>query len=367
MNGVTPLHLAAARGEKVLIKRLLQHGAKRDIGNRLNNKTAIMVAADCGQAGSVRVLLKEGASPLEPRAKGKATPLHFAAHGGNVEVMRLMLDKLPEFGYKEGEEIVDSNGLTPLMIAAVEGHADIVAELADRKFGSLDYKIPDLETTAIIGAAYHGKLDVIKVLLAKGADLSDSISIAVDAARKKNHQDVLEYLISQRKMSKKKTKPTLHYAVANSTGPATRGLLKTLISQGAPVNEVDSNGAMPLHTAASRGEEIMVKTLLAHKAARDGLHSVNGRTPIWLAASAGHANVVKILLENGASPLLPRDKENVSPVQAAVNNGHVAVIKMMLEKTKGSDREKAIEEARDAARSNKKTEVTDFLGTVAAS
>ena len=97
------------------------------------------------------------------------------------------------------------------------------------------------------------------------------------------------------------------------------------------------NNWTPLHFAAYRGCEEVVRTLLEHGANKDQTDN-DGDTPLHLAADWGHAEVVRILLQYGA------DKDQTSndgdtPLQLAVEgnqfayrysqNGHDEVIRLL--------------------------------------
>src|SRR3972149_11117650 len=84
-------------------------------------ETALMLAALRGDLEVVRQLLVHGA---EVNPSGNWTPLIYAAVKGSVEISRLLL----AYG-ADINATVDSNGLTALMMAAREGHADLVALL----------------------------------------------------------------------------------------------------------------------------------------------------------------------------------------------------------------------------------------------
>lgn len=89
-----------------------------------------------------------------------------------------------------------------------------------------------------------------------------------------------------------------------------------LITAGADLSCVTSNGQICLHYAASRNRVAIVETLIAAKVdvkARDNY----GSSPLHRAASVGHLKVVKLLLKAGADPNAQDKEGNTSLHMAA--------------------------------------------------
>lgn len=93
-------------------------GTRVDAPNRLN-ETALMLAALRGNLDAVKLLVKRGAEVNRPGW----TPLHYAATGGSVEVIRFLLD---QDAYIDAQS---PNLSTPLMMAARQKHPDAVRVL----------------------------------------------------------------------------------------------------------------------------------------------------------------------------------------------------------------------------------------------
>ena len=122
-QGDTPLHLAAASGDAVVIKMLLDAGARCAVNARGltplmraviqsgrqeeptkaiealasqantaggKGKTPLMVAAESGAVGAIKALLSFGANPLAKTTLGK-TALMFAAQMDSVQALSLLL------------------------------------------------------------------------------------------------------------------------------------------------------------------------------------------------------------------------------------------------------------------------------------
>jgi ankyrin repeat protein len=110
-----------------------------------------------------------------------------AALRGNVGRMKLIL----AMGASADEPACQSNRcLTPLVAAALAGHADAVQLLLDRG-ANIDRKLTRGQT-ALIDAAFNGHTDTVKLLIAKGADLNSEFDgcTALGFAKLRGHTDI---------------------------------------------------------------------------------------------------------------------------------------------------------------------------------
>ena len=130
-EGRTPLALSLEKGGAFagLTELLLDFGA--DPNGPVGGGTPLHLAAECGSARQVELLLERGANPLAKDGTGRS-PLVSAllAEGGDLEKVRLLLDAGADVNARSplwGEE-----GVTPLMAAAALAPPELVALLLDR-------------------------------------------------------------------------------------------------------------------------------------------------------------------------------------------------------------------------------------------
>lgn len=105
-GGTTPLVVASKAGHIELMKVMLNKGAKIDLNDYKERKSAIMYASIAGLTPVVQCLLDYGASVNLREGMRGMTPLMFAAVGGQEDVMVLLLGKFADLN------MIDCDGFT---------------------------------------------------------------------------------------------------------------------------------------------------------------------------------------------------------------------------------------------------------------
>ncbi|KAG2413225.1 hypothetical protein HFD88_002414 [Aspergillus terreus] len=212
-QGKTALHFAAETGQTVVARVLLAHQRSLlDIRDGIG-RTPLMCAAKGGHEAVVRTLrsTKYGPADVALRDCKKRSALWYAAHGGNVTIVQMLLDTgkldpnsadsdgLTPFAYcrthigktplylaagkrrekavhyllalsREGRVDPDSRtvfGETPLRAAAMGGHPGVVQQLLGVEGVNPD-PVDQLHRTPLIVAALYGHAEVVQLLLATG-------------------------------------------------------------------------------------------------------------------------------------------------------------------------------------------------------
>ena len=200
-KGQTALLWAVAEGHRAVVKRLVDKGA--DVLARTSaGYTPLLFAVRHGDIDSVRLFLEKGAQVNEAATDG-TTPLLMAVVRGHVDIAELLLDAKADprangtgytalhwaagtwesafaRDYRAGDwpRLVGLSGERRLrMIAALLDHGADVNVRATRfvpRFGSSAWKIHNgaspVGATPLFFAASVGDSEVIKALLARGAD-----------------------------------------------------------------------------------------------------------------------------------------------------------------------------------------------------
>ena len=163
--GVTALYIAARAGDSVATRMLLAAGADANAALPASGETVLMTAAKAGDADVIRALLTGGLDSVSLAALGEARAAARVAEGAGYS---LPANPAIDTNYADVNARERLYGRTALMIAAAEGHLDVVRLLVEA--GS-DLNIVDAEgSTALSLARSYGNLDVAALLAEAGAD-----------------------------------------------------------------------------------------------------------------------------------------------------------------------------------------------------
>ncbi len=257
-SGRTPLIVAAAAGQRDIVKLLLDRGA---LVNATNDRgaTTLHFAASRGDSTIVRMLIERGAV-VNARAIGDATPLCWASSSGRKEAAEVLIAA----GANVNAECVDL--WTPLYRAASSGNLELVRLLIDHG-ANVDMQCVEGKSP-LHNAVESGNEDIVRLLIERGSP--------VDA------RDALG-------------RSPLWMAVERGFAD----IAGLLLERGAEiyVNDFES-GQTVLHQAALRGYGDLVKLLIG-SGADPALKDATGRTPADLAVKYGNGGVARELAERG--------------------------------------------------------------------
>ncbi|XP_072759308.1 protein TANC2 isoform X4 [Anoplolepis gracilipes] len=168
---------AASQGHEAVVEYLLDMAEVIvDRPDTLIGETALTIAAANGSTATVSALLARGANPTVVNAKG-LSPLMLAAkegHWGTAE--RLLQGDLSISTYAISDEAVslleqrDPAGRTALMLAASEGYTNLIELFLDK--GSILETRDKEGLTALGWACVRGRVTVVQMLLDRGANVS---------------------------------------------------------------------------------------------------------------------------------------------------------------------------------------------------
>lgn len=171
MKGMTPLHRATERGHKETVELLLARKADVKMVDKYDHCTALHLAAERDDRKVVELLLENDADIDAADIEG-GTPLNCAVKKGNRDVVELLLAK------RAGSNVANNEDMTPLHWAASEGHQEIVEMLLDKR-ADID-PVDKYGLTPLNRAVKRGHKEVVDLLLDKGAGIA-----AVDKDGKK--------------------------------------------------------------------------------------------------------------------------------------------------------------------------------------
>lgn len=229
---------------------------------------------------------------------------------------------------------------TALYVSCYYGHQEIVKELL--AFGANPNLPARNGWSPLFVAAKKGFFDIVKMLIAQGANphiKNRNDMTPLNIAAYGGYLEIVQELINQKanvdQGDKMGAKP-LHAAVQSGK----YDVVKRLLENGADINGKTATDITPLYVASYSGNEQMVKMFLEYtppashantlKSADVNWMNKEGLTAITVAAFNGHVGIVKKLLEAGAD-LTITAKKKVTPLYAACQNGHTEVVKLLLD------------------------------------
>jgi ankyrin repeat protein len=189
-DGRTPLYLAALLGNgQAILRMLLEHGADPGL-TTLNKRTPLMVAAAAGDAEAVRLLLDAKASVNALDSAGQ-TALMMASTAGSPAVVRLLLERGAD------ARVLTKRNESALGNAGTAGNVEVVRLLLEHGADVNARNIRGYSPLMLAASSDTMPVDVVKLLLAKGADATftdDYDDTARDLAAKRGHTAVTRLL-----------------------------------------------------------------------------------------------------------------------------------------------------------------------------
>jgi ankyrin repeat protein len=179
--------------------------------------------------------------------------------------------------------ILFAAGDARLSEAAMQGNTDTVRGLLKQKV-DVDAAQGD-GTTALHWAAFKDDLEMVKMLLAAGANPK--------AATREGAITPL--------------------SMACTNGNA--GIIEALLKAGAEAGSVNANGTTALMTAAASGSADAVKVLLDRGADVKARENVHGQTALMFAAALNRHEVIKVLMAHGAEANIATSVRKVERVR----------------------------------------------------
>lgn len=305
-SGETALHRASRAGKPIAVRALLARGADPNATDGSDGTPL----ANAATRDVVAALIEAGAA-IDPPTAASSTPLTRAAMNGDVDQVRLLIDR--------GAAIDRADRFrTPLEAATSRAVVELLLERgADPKLGRV-----------LIDVIRRGELDLVERLLDLGADVnardSRSQTPAFYAAEAPAGDPILALLIARGADVDRANDlgdTALHMACKRCSLVA----VELLLAAGASVRTKSRRKMRPLHWAThgrERGEDsaALIERLLAAGAGPIDARNEWGQTALWLAVDRGDVAAARALVAAGARVDV-KDDDKLSPRMIAERAG----------------------------------------------
>ncbi|XP_016138733.1 ankyrin-3 [Sinocyclocheilus grahami] len=323
------LHIAARKDDTKAAALLLQNDHNADVESKMmvnrtteSGFTPLHIAAHYGNINVATLLLNRGAA-VDFKARNDITPLHVASKRGNANMVRLLLERGARIDAKT------KDGLTPLHCGARSGHEQVVEMLLDRGAPILSKTKNGLSPLHMATQGDH--LNCVQLLLHHDVpvdDITNDYLTALHVAAHCGHYKVAKVLVDKKANPNAKALngfTPLHIACKKNRIK----VMELLLKHGASIQAVTESGLTPIHVAAFMGHENIVTQLTNHGASSNTMN-VRGETALHMAARAGQANVVKFLVANGAD-VDAKAKDDQTPLHISSRLGKPDIVQQLLQ------------------------------------
>lgn len=271
----------------------------------------VMVATLFSDAAKVAELLKGGADPNQTDSAG-ATALMWAVP--DIEKTRRLLERGANVNARS-----TNLGRTPFLIAAgYPGSVEVLTLLLDR---GADLRAKDTAGfSALASAMVSGDLEAVRFLVARGLHPNDAPVAAVRAAFARARPGMIEFLMSHGL----KVPPDILIGAANWQSPQ---LIARWLTTGADVNaQVAPYGATPLMKAASSElADAHTVQLLLERGANPNAENTEGETALDWAIYRGDPAKKAALEKFGAIRGKGPRQQTIAPASRGVGDARLSV------------------------------------------
>lgn len=321
-RGLTPLHTAALHDSVGCLVELLEWIEDLNIQSAPedNCSTALHHAARNGHLRCLKVLIDAGAR-VDIKNKDGKTAMQIAFERGEIDCGNY-LRTMEAIKKAAREEEVSQE----LYRCCATGDLPRVKELLEEASTTTINKLYQGGSTLLYKACQGGHLEIVKLLLSRGADGSPNTITGLAplyAATQSGNDEVVRLIVQKfphliNIPSKMDKSTALHVAAGEGSDEIIKSILQVPRDgeELAPCNKIDmsvrtSNGMTALHLAAQGGFVRALEQLLdcRHKCAGPceailtvsvNATDIMGQTALQGAVTVGYRDVVKLLLKHGA-------------------------------------------------------------------
>jgi len=322
----TPLMWAVRSNQLPAARLLLEHGAKVDAATRVG-ATPPWVPPNAGGGSHGLGIIRGGWPERGSRGAipGAMTALQYAARDGHIEMARTLLDAGAHVN------LVEANGITPLLMAVTNDHMDVARLLVERGadvnaadfwgrtplFSAVEIRNRDISRTNEHGIDRAGALEMITLLLDRGANPN---------ARTKEIPPIRRWVTSLGDLTWINMIGQTPFIRASMSGDITT--MRLLLERGADPKITTVGGTTALVTAAGGNVAVQQSFVESRQSSMEAVKlclelgiDVNaanetGFTAVMGAANKGWDDILELLLKAGGR-LDVQDAQGRTPIRWA--------------------------------------------------
>ncbi|XP_067661962.1 ankyrin repeat domain-containing protein 50-like [Haliotis asinina] len=315
---------AAAERHRDVVQLLVTKGANMSLVDRFGINI-LHSACLGGDVEVVKYVLSQNTLDIDSREQCGRTAVMLAAENGHKDVVELLVDKGADLS------LVDETADNVLHCACRGGDAGVVKYILSKNRVDIDRRGLH-ELTPITMARRCKHKEVVELLLSKRADGSlryyNHINMLLSACRK-GDMEVVKFILSQNIVDVDSRGPWKKTPVMLAALYGYKEVVELLVEKGANLSLVNDRGRNILHVACLKGRLEVLKYTLSLSTVDINSRDVRQKTPVMTAAESGQKEVVELLVERGANLSLVCDRgRNI--LHLACSRGHMEVVKYIL-------------------------------------
>ncbi|KAF6819564.1 multiple ankyrin repeats single kh domain-containing protein [Colletotrichum sojae] len=242
-------------------------------------------------------------------------------------------DKVLEAVWKYTKGNVSKETLNNSLYEATDLEKESTVRLLLESFGVDPNATGEEFGTALTAAAYDGTLDIVNLLLDKGADINSPDGWALQAAAAEGHYDVVKELIDRgadiNSFAENENFPQ-GTALQAACESGKVEIVTLLIEQGASPDLGAGEDTCPIMAAATRGEQTILELLVNAKAEVNVFGGWDNSTVLIRAVVNLPVEALQVLLDAGADINL-EDSDGDAPLIVAAREGDADCVRFLLD------------------------------------
>ncbi|XP_046550762.1 ankyrin repeat domain-containing protein 50-like [Haliotis rubra] len=313
--------LAAGGGHTKVMELLVGKGAKLSLVDSFGFNI-IHSACHGGDLEMVKYVLSQTMLDINGGVQCGRTAMMLAAENGHKDVVELLVDTGADVS------LVDETGDNILHCACRGGDVEVVQYILSQNMVDIN-SLGHEKKTPVMLAGQYGHKEVVEVLVKHGANLSlrDKVGDNIlHLACFKGHVDVVKYIISLHRVYIDSRGFERKTPVMKAGEGGHKEVVEFLVNHGADLALRDSDTNIILHLISYWGGSVDVgKYVLSQHKVNINQRGWRNRPPVLVAGENGYKDLVELFVKHGAKLSL-KDRRKMNILHCASDKGHLAVV-----------------------------------------